>query len=1306
MSADAFRDEPRLAISEREGSEQIQSIFSIDSPEELVQFQRSEVERLRQDINTSVAQLVTALLQLGISLADYPNLGDAEPPFREAKELMDNDASSPYSLERLVLVQTWARVLQEAKNFDAADALYSAILDEIRHSRGRDHPWTLELQNNLGCLRTASGTWYATQGLVEKAKDCFDGADMLFKKSYKAKLNVFDPLHRSTLKTKCNISVASFLRGDASELESDLVDALDGLTQSYGTNDSSVMEVANHLVCIYRRIGNHGRAAEISEEFGVDTPENYEIWPFKDNFIPGLPLHSKLTDAVSVYIDDGQGRVELFREQLGLVFDIMIPSWGRHLVQILLWTRDKIGKWTGMDVYTFLKAVGTPHLADLSVFTRVEVLLEQAAAAGHFEAVELLLQKISEGSHTVGDEALVEAFYRAVESGNGDVVRLFLDQRVHLFAIDDAGQLALHKAAELGLEDAFVELLAWVENIDLKDSNGDTALDLALRGNHEQIIRAMMTEKGALIASSKSTMDMDTKQTLNKSRVEISSELSYTGLDATIVDFYVDKTHKVEEHRVHTEPVEAVISDPDLLAGIINGEGPDEKADFTWIHIPANNMVWIESLMKTLAEVDENRVRYSDFIAKDIWQNQLHESLHGAFHGRFMKPFCGKIGGDHSAHVVLYMPYIHWESSSSKKVMDGAIKEPRKSNRGSRVSKLSKEYRFTWKRDESKKGTPERSEYVNAEDANDSGQSTLQSSYYMSVKETKKGTSQRNGVEETPDFRLLQIYLRSFDTSPLHVRRTFDQFQYYMNDDTAARDDDQVVSRYFKRRHPDATVPIMMVDQLWMWIIDNSIMNLFSAQFHGTRELISYSTGILVTSFPQRWGEGGIVKERRAIFNMRNVLHSILDRLKIKFREPIWTVYDLADLIMTRCLGLHSESTQWQNERHRYLEIFEHSINYVTDEEIRRFNYFADGGRVGERAKKRKPEETEGKKRWLRRAKKLMAALGNTSGTGEAQIVGGPAANVKRRWGIKEKDIEEIFDISDEIELLKEIKDIRDELNILRTLYDQQRGVIDSYHRASGKRDRPSEIAGVVKRLTNIVEKMDVDAQRPYKALEDLLDLKQKQANVSEARIARVSGNTITVFTIVTIVFLPASFMAAFFALPIAEYPFVGEQFHLDYAVKWTMSVTAAIAVPLVILAVYVNPIMRLVRLTSRIIRTVAKAITRIFSVGATLVVLGTRLLWLFRKSIHRFGQFVCSSILVLFRFMRIIQWVREYPAAKKETRERGEVWSKRRYVLGGFLRRRLEERAARDEEEQRGASSQERLGTPGSTISEARHGS
>jgi hypothetical protein len=88
-----------------------------------------------------------------------------------------------------------------------------------------------------------------------------------------------------------------------------------------------------------------------------------------------------------------------------------------------------------------------------------------------------------------------------------------------------------------------------------------------------------------------------------------------------------------------------------------------------------------------------------------------------------------------------------------------------------------------------------------------------------------------------------------------------------------------------------------------------------------------------------------------------------------------------------------------------------------------------------------------------------------------------------RRWGIEEKDMEEIFDISNEIELLKEIKDIQDELNILRTLFAQQSRVVKSYHRVSGERIRSSEMVDAVARLSTIVEKMDIDAQRPYKAV-------------------------------------------------------------------------------------------------------------------------------------------------------------------------------------------------------------------------------
>ncbi|KAK6709503.1 hypothetical protein SNK04_010449 [Fusarium graminearum] len=83
----------------------------------------------------------------------------------------------------------------------------------------------------------------------------------------------------------------------------------------------------------------------------------------------------------------------------------------------------------------------------------------------------------------------------------------------------------------------------------------------------------------------------------------------------------------------------------------------------------------------------------------------------------------------------------------------------------------------------------------------------------------------------------------------------------------------------------------------------------------------------------------------------------------------------------------------------------------------------------------------------------------------------------------------------------------------------------------------------VVKLSIDEIEDMIDGANNAYSALNLLIDLKQKQSNVMDARYARVQaeqsarqGKTIMVFTIVTIVFLPLSFMAAFFAIDISQF--------------------------------------------------------------------------------------------------------------------------------------------------------------------------
>lgn len=56
--------------------------------------------------------------------------------------------------------------------------------------------------------------------------------------------------------------------------------------------------------------------------------------------------------------------------------------------------------------------------------------------------------------------------------------------------------------------------------------------------------------------------------------------------------------------------------------------------------------------------------------------------------------------------------------------------------------------------------------------------------------------------------------------SPLHVRRTLDQYYFLTLDNTSERDRDQVV--YRGTRSLSSTTRVVMVDQLWMWILDDS----------------------------------------------------------------------------------------------------------------------------------------------------------------------------------------------------------------------------------------------------------------------------------------------------------------------------------------------------------------------------------------------------------------------------------------------------------------------------------------------------
>lgn len=77
-------------------------------------------------------------------------------------------------------------------------------------------------------------------------------------------------------------------------------------------------------------------------------------------------------------------------------------------------------------------------------------------------------------------------------------------------------------------------------------------------------------------------------------------------------------------------------------------------------------------------------------------------------------------------------------------------------------------------------------------------------------------------IDEAADGRLIDDHL--YASPPLHMRRTLEQFYYWTADDTTHRDRDQVVCRSTRAEteDPEATARLIMVDQLWLWILDDS----------------------------------------------------------------------------------------------------------------------------------------------------------------------------------------------------------------------------------------------------------------------------------------------------------------------------------------------------------------------------------------------------------------------------------------------------------------------------------------------------
>lgn len=286
---------------------------------------------------------------------------------------------------------------------------------------------------------------------------------------------------------------------------------------------------------------------------------------------------------------------------------------------------------------------------------------------------------------------------------------------------------------------------------------------------------------------------------------------------------------------------------------------------------------------------------------------------------------------------------------------------------------------------------------------------------------------------------------------------------------------------------------------------------------------------LVVTCFPQRW--------RQPRNDPLNVLEGIIENINSKTRDPVQNVYELSMTIAGRCFGTFDRHMTSASSM-KFLEMFESSIGAAMDGEA---TLFQDFSRASQQASS-----------WLQSHQRLESRSKT------------PAF------------FDRLLEIGAETGLLAEIKDIRDELDIIKMVLDHQYYLLPELRdaiRTIYKDERSHAALRKVekafdeqeKNITNPLKdlsRMDSQAGRIYESIRDLLDLKQKHANAFEARYSRDlaagtarQGQTIMVFTIggfavknslvfmsntlttwiVTVIFLPLSFVAAFFAIKYVE---------------------------------------------------------------------------------------------------------------------------------------------------------------------------
>ncbi|KAF7527875.1 hypothetical protein G7054_g10313 [Neopestalotiopsis clavispora] len=296
---------------------------------------------------------------------------------------------------------------------------------------------------------------------------------------------------------------------------------------------------------------------------------------------------------------------------------------------------------------------------------------------------------------------------------------------------------------------------------------------------------------------------------------------------------------------------------------------------------------------------------------------------------------------------------------------------------------------------------------------------------------------------------------------PLHPRV---YSHYYMLRDTTCRDRTQVVSRWFRRNRrmeaperyynqkdqalfEEEDHNILMVDQLWIWLIKDDKSD---QEADVNREKVT-----LVTSFPDRFGTKSAARN--------NIAQQVF---RDSTRDSFQNVSDLVRQIISVCL-------RTLNEAHvdgsvSFLQCFEISIGNLEERSAQSFLEFRRLSEFLEHLDEQHPD-------YLSRRGLLLKML---------------------------------LRISKDSRILSEVKDVLDEIGMIQSVLHAQRSVLSDDDGGEldlllGVQRERAPLYNELRRIIGNFEQMKLRAQSIVDSIEKLLDMKQKHANLWEARTSR-----------------------------------------------------------------------------------------------------------------------------------------------------------------------------------------------------------